>query len=56
MGKRPNSTSPESDSVLATLEILADRELTERLLALEKAVDDDVKGGGMLKTVDVFDE
>jgi|SRR5579872_5242619 len=44
----------ERESILATLEILADRELTGRLLALSKTIDDDVAAGRLLTTKDVF--
>jgi hypothetical protein len=44
----------ERESILATLEILADRELTDRLLNLSKTIDNDVRAGQLLKTVDVF--
>ena len=44
----------ERESVLATLEILADRELTDRLLALSKTIDDDVAADRLLTTADVF--
>lgn len=44
----------ERESVLATLEILADRELTDRLLALSKTIDDDLEAGRLLTTADVF--
>jgi len=45
----------ERESILATLEILADRELTDRLLSLSKTIDDDdVAAGRLLKTADVF--
>jgi len=44
----------ERESILATLEILADRELTDRLLALSKTIDDDVAGGRLFTTADVF--
>ena len=44
----------ERESILATLEILADRELTGRLLALSKTIDDDVAAGRLLTTADVF--
>ena len=44
----------ERESVLATLEILADRELTDRLLALSRTIDDDVAKGRLLTTEDVF--
>jgi prevent-host-death family protein len=51
-----DSLVKERDSILATLEILADRELTDRLLKLSKTVDDDVRAGRLLKTADVFGE
>jgi PHD/YefM family antitoxin component YafN of YafNO toxin-antitoxin module len=44
----------ERESILATLEILADRELTDRLLTLSKTIDDDVATGRLLTTTDVF--
>jgi hypothetical protein len=44
----------ERDSILATLEILADRDLTDRLLALSKTLDRDVAAGRLLTTADVF--
>lgn len=44
----------ERESILATLEILADRTLTDRLLALSKTVDQDVAAGRLLTTADVF--
>jgi hypothetical protein len=44
----------ERESILATLEILADRDLTDRLLQLSKTVDDDVAAGRLLRTADVF--
>jgi K+-sensing histidine kinase KdpD len=44
----------ERDSILATLEILADRALTDRLLALSKTVAKDVAAGRLLTTADVF--
>lgn len=49
-----DSLLSERESVLATLEILADRELTDRLLALSKTIDDDVAKGRLLTTADVF--
>lgn len=51
-----DSLVKERDSILATLEILADRELTDRLLKLSKTIDDDVRAGRLLKTADVFGE
>jgi len=44
----------ERESILATLEILADRELTDRLLNLSKTIDADVAAGRLLTTADVF--
>jgi hypothetical protein len=44
----------ERESILATLEILADRELTDRLLNLSKTIDRDVAAGRLLTTADVF--
>ena len=46
----------ERESILATLEILADRELTDRLLALSKTIDADLAAGRLLTTADVFGE
>ncbi len=50
-----DSLMHERESMLATLEILADRELTDRLLTLSKTIDDDVVAGRLLRTTDVFD-
>jgi len=44
----------ERESIIATLEILADRELTDRLLTLSKTIDDDVAAGRLPTTADVF--
>ena len=44
----------ERESILATLEILADRELTDRLLALSETVDQDVAADRLLTAADVF--
>ena len=44
----------ERESILATLEILADRELTDRLLTLSKTIDRDVAASRLLTTADVF--
>ena len=49
-----DSLVKEHESILATLEILADRELTDRLLTLSKTIDADVAGGRLLTTADVF--
>jgi len=42
------------DSILATLKILADGSLTERLLKLSKTLDADVAAGRLLSTAEVF--
>ncbi len=44
----------ERESILATLEILADRELRDRLLNLSRTLDDDVESGRLLTTAEVF--
>ena len=44
----------ERESILATLEILADRELADRLLTSSKTIDQDVSAGRLLTTADVF--
>jgi hypothetical protein len=49
-----DSLLKERESMLATLEILADRELTARLLALSKSIDEDLASGRLLTTEDVF--
>jgi hypothetical protein len=46
----------ERDSIIATLEILVDRGLTDRLLNLSKTIDSDFAAGRLLTTVDVFGE
>jgi hypothetical protein len=46
----------ERESVLATLEILSDRRLTDRLLSLSPTLDDDVAAGRLLTTAEVFDK
>lgn len=46
----------EREAVIATLEILSDRELTDRLLNLSKTIDADVAAGRLLTTADVFGE
>ena len=43
-----DSLVKERESILATLEILADRELTDRLLTLSKTIDDDLPLAGCL--------
>ena len=49
-----DSLLKERESILATLEILTDRDLTDRLLKLSKTVDNDVRAGRLLTTADVF--
>ena len=49
-----DSLVKERESILATLEILADRELADRLLTLSKTMDDDVAAGRLLTAADVF--
>lgn len=46
----------ERNSVLATLEILADRKLADRLINLSKTIDKGVRSGRLLSTQDVFGE
>jgi len=50
-----DSLVKERESIRATLEILADREIVDRLLALSKTIDDEVAVGRLLTTADVFD-
>jgi hypothetical protein len=49
-----DSLVTERESILATLEILADRQLSNRLLTLSKTLDNDVAAGRLLTTADVF--
>jgi hypothetical protein len=51
-----DSLVKERESILATLEILTDRELTDRLLTLSRTIDADVAAGRLLTTADVFDK
>jgi hypothetical protein len=44
----------ERESILATLEILADRELTGRLLKLAESLDKDVRDGSLHSMEEVF--
>jgi hypothetical protein len=44
----------ERESILATLEILFDRDLTNRLLSLSKTIDRDFATRRLLTTADVF--
>jgi hypothetical protein len=46
----------ERESMVATLEVLADRSLTDRLLKLARTIDRSVAGGRLLTTADVFGE
>jgi PHD/YefM family antitoxin component YafN of YafNO toxin-antitoxin module len=46
----------ERESIAATLEIMSDRGLMDRLLNLSKTIDDDVAAGRLLTTADVFGE
>jgi len=46
----------ERESILATLQILADRELTARLLKLAETVDEDVRAGRLHTIEEVFGE
>lgn len=49
-----DSLLSERESILATLEILADRELADRLLTLSESIDQDVAAGRLLTMTDVF--
>ena len=44
----------ERESILAALEIFADRELTDRLLTASQSINDDVAAGRLLTTENVF--
>ena len=44
----------ERESILATLEILADRKLTDRLLKLSRTLDNDVAADRLLTAGEVF--
>jgi hypothetical protein len=46
----------ERESILATLEVLGDRDLTERLLKLGRTIDDDVSAGRLHTMEEVFGE
>jgi len=46
----------ERESILATLEILADRELTDRLLKLAETVDEDLRAGRLHTMDEVFSQ
>ena len=49
-----DSLVKEREFIIATMEILTDRDLTDRLLHLSKTIDDDVAAGRLLRTADVF--
>jgi K+-sensing histidine kinase KdpD len=49
-----DSLVKERESIIATMEILTDRDLTDRLLHLSKTIDDDVAAARLLETADVF--
>jgi hypothetical protein len=49
-----DSLVEERESILATLEILVDQDLTNRLLTLSKSIDNDIAAGRLLTTADVF--
>jgi hypothetical protein len=49
-----DSLVKERESILATMEILTDRALTDRLLRLSKTIDDDVAARRLLATASVF--
>jgi hypothetical protein len=44
----------ERESILATLEVLADRKLTNRLIELSKTIDDDVQDNRLYSMDEVF--
>lgn len=49
-----DSLMRERQSIMATLEILSDRELTNRLLGLAKTIDEDIAAGRLLTHEEVF--
>jgi K+-sensing histidine kinase KdpD len=49
-----DSLLKEQESILATLEVLADRDLADRLLKLSETIDQDVAAGRLLTSADVF--
>ena len=51
-----DSLVQEREAIIATLEILSDRVLTDRLLNLSKTVDEDMAAGRLLTTAEVFEE
>jgi hypothetical protein len=46
----------DAKSTMATLEVLADRELTARLLGLSKTLDEDLRAGRLHTIEEVFGE
>jgi len=46
----------EREAILATLEVLADRELTSRLLKIAESIDEDVSAGRLHTMEEVFGE
>jgi hypothetical protein len=51
-----DSVIRERESIIATLQVLADRELTNRLLKLAETVDEDVRAGRLHTMEEVFGE
>jgi PHD/YefM family antitoxin component YafN of YafNO toxin-antitoxin module len=51
-----DSVMRERESILATLEVLADRDLTSRLLKLAETIDGDVSAGRLHSMEEVFGE
>jgi len=51
-----DSLVQEREAIIATLEILSDRVLTDRLLNLSKTVDEDMAAGRLLTSAEVFEE
>jgi PHD/YefM family antitoxin component YafN of YafNO toxin-antitoxin module len=51
-----DSVIRERESILATLEVLADRDLTSRLLKLAETIDGDVSAGRLHSVEEVFGE
>jgi hypothetical protein len=53
-GTKRDGDFKERDSLLATAEILADHDLTSRLLKIKTTIKVDVARGRLLRTEDVF--
>jgi PHD/YefM family antitoxin component YafN of YafNO toxin-antitoxin module len=51
-----DSLMRDAKSTMATLEVLADRDLTARLLSLSKTLDDDLRAGRLHTMEEVFGE